>query len=76
MWIILFVIQCIMTYLVIGFSISLIWSKIDCGDWKGWAKEDSSGVILCMFIWPFILCSFMIQLPFKALKYIIEKFAK
>lgn len=75
-WIILIVIQCIITYFMIGFGISLIYSKISYGSWRGWAKEDSFSVVGCMFIWPLLLCIYVVLLPFMIIEYIIEKFAE
>ncbi len=75
-WVILIIVQCIITYFMIGFGIFLIYSKVVYGSWKGWAKEDSSGVVGWMFGWPFGLCLFIILLPFLIIEYILEKFAE
>lgn len=61
---------------MIGFGISLIYSKIEYGSWKGWAKEDSFSVVGFMLIWPLALCLFVVLLPFMIVEYIIEKFAE
>lgn len=75
-WIILIIVQCIITYLIIGFGISLIYSKVVYGSWKGWAKEDSFSAVEWIFGWPFGLCLFVIILPFLIIEYILEKFAE
>lgn len=75
-WVILIVVQCIITYFMIGFGTSLIYSKIEYGSWKGWAKEDGYSVVGYMFIWPFALCLLAILSPFLIIEYIIEKFAE
>lgn len=75
-WVVLIVIQCIITYLAIGFGTSLIYSKIEYGDFKKWAKEDSAGVTGYMIAWPCVLLLFIIISPFLIIEYIIEKFAE
>lgn len=75
-WIILIVVQCVITYFMIGFGTSLIYSKISYGSWRGWAKEDSFSVVGWVLAWPLALCFLVILSPFMIIEYIIEKFAE
>lgn len=61
---------------MIGFSITLIYSKIEYGNCKAWAKEDSASVVGIILAWPCVLLFCAVLSPFFIIQYIIEKFAE